>query len=398
MTTSPVTGTALSAADRYGTTEAQRDLAARTRAIAEEHFAPRSLEWEETGAFPEPNLRLLADAGILGTAVPVEYGGSGGSWLDSAVVLEEIGRTCYVTAMATLGELGVQSRAIAAFGSDELKADLLPRIARGEVVCSICITEADSGSDVGSIVTRAVPVDGGYRITGGKALISRLDVVDIMLVCTRFGTGEGRGVSDVGFIVVERDRPGVEVSDGHQTLGGERLFALTLTDVFVPERNVLVGAGGFKKMINAFNGQRCMNASISIGIAQGALDAAKARATERRQFGKPIADFQGLRWMLADCAIEIEAARALVHRAAWNGGKQFPNRYDAAVAKVFANEMSLRVTDRVLQIFGGHGFLRDLPAERYLRWARYGGLGGGTPQLLRDGIATELYRERPATS
>jgi alkylation response protein AidB-like acyl-CoA dehydrogenase len=102
--------------------------------------------------------------------------------------------------------------------------------------------------------------------------------------------------------------------------------------------------------------------------------------------------------MLADCAIEIEAARALVHRAAWNGGKPFPNRYDAAVAKVFANEMSLRVTDRVLQIFGGHGFLRDLPAERYLRWARYGGLGGGTPQLLRDGIATELYRKRPAAS
>jgi alkylation response protein AidB-like acyl-CoA dehydrogenase len=396
MTESPAT--AFGEADRYGLTEAQRDLAARTRAIAEEHFAPRSLEWEETGKFPEPNLRLLADAGILGTAVPVEYGGSGGSWLDSAAVLEEIGRTCYVTAMATLGELGVQSRTIAAFGSDELKAELLPKIARGEVVCSICITEADSGSDVGSIITRAIPVDGGYRVTGSKALISRLDVVDIMLVCTRFGTGEEKGVSDVGFLVIERDRPGVDVSAAHQTLGGERLFDLTLTDVFVPEQNVLVGGGGFKKMINAFNGQRTLNASISIGIAQGALDAAMARAEQRHQFGHPIADFQGLRWMLADCAIEIEAARALVHRAAWNGGKPFPNRYDAAVAKVFANEMSLRVTDRVLQIFGGHGFLRDQPAERFLRWARYGGLGGGTPQLLRDGIATELYRKRPAAS
>jgi alkylation response protein AidB-like acyl-CoA dehydrogenase len=398
MTTSPVIGTALSAADRYGTTQAQRDLAARVRAIAEEHFAPRSLEWEETGAFPEPNLRLLADAGILGTAVPVEYGGAGGSWLDSAVVLEEIARTCYVTAMATLGELGVQSRTIAAFGSDELKAELLPKLARGELVCSICITEADAGSDVGSILTRAVPTEGGYLVTGAKALISRLDVVDVMLVCARFGAAEGKGVSDVGFLVVERDRPGVEVTGEHQTLGGERLFDLTLTEVFVPTQNVLVGAGGFKTMINAFNGQRCLNASISIGIAQGALDAAKARAAEREQFGHPIAEFQGLRWMLADCAIEIEAARALVHRAAWNGGRPFPNRYDSAVAKVFANEMSLRVTDRTLQIFGGHGFLRAFPAERYLRWARYGGLGGGTPQLLRDGIATELYREhRPAS-
>lgn len=380
--------------DRYGLTAEQRELAARVRAIAEQHFAPRALEWEETGRFPEPNLRLLAEAGILGTAVPVEYGGAGGSWLDSAVVLEEIARTCYVTAMATLGELGVQSRAIAALGSDELRAEVLPKITRGEIVCSICITEADSGSDVASIGTRAVPVEGGYVLNGGKALISRLDVVDVMLVCTRFGVDEGQGLADVGFLVVERDRDGVEVTGTHQTLGGERLFDLALTDVFVPERNVLVGAGGFKTMINAFNGQRCLNASISVGIAQGALDAALARALEREQFGRPIATFQGLRWMLADCAIEIDAARALVHRAAWNDGNPFPNRYDSAVAKVFANEMSLRVTDRVLQIFGGHGFLRDLPAERYLRWARYGGLGGGTPQLLRDGIAKELYRRR----
>lgn len=378
--------------DRYATSEAQRSLAARVRAIAEEHFAPRSLEWEETGAFPAPNLRLLADAGILGIAVPEEYGGGGGTWLDSAVVLEEIARTCYATAMATLGELGVQSRAIAAFADDALKADLLPGIARGNVICSICITEADSGSDVGSIATRAVPVVDGYRLTGAKALISRLDVAGVMLVCTRFGTGGGSGLSDVGFLVVERDRPGVEVTGAHRTLGGERLFDLALTNVYVPERNVLVGAGGFKKMINAFNGQRCLNAAISVGIAQGALDVATARAAERRQFGHPIADFQGLRWMLADSAIEIEAARALVHRAAWNRGRPFPGRYDAAVAKVYANEMSLRVTDRVLQIFGGHGFLRDLPAERFLRWARYGALGGGTPQLLRDGIATELYR------
>lgn len=385
---------ALTAFDRYGLTDDQRALAAKVRAIAEQHFAPRSLEWETTGAFPVPNLKLLAEAGILGTAVPVDYGGAGGSWLDSAVVLEEIARTCYVTAMATLGELGVQSRAVAALGSDALKQSLLPRLAQGDVVCSICITEADSGGDVGSIRTRALPVEGGYRVTGTKALISRLDVVDVMLICTRFGEGTDHGVGDVGFLVIERDRAGVSVGEGRQTLGGERLFDLTLTGVFVPEQNVLVAAGGFKTMITAFNGQRCLNASISIGIAQGALDAAMTRAQEREQFGHPIAEFQGLRWMLADCAIEVEAARALVHRAAWNSGKPFPNRYDSAVAKVFANEMSLRVTDRVLQIFGGHGFLREQPAERYLRWARYGCLGGGTPQLLRDGIASELYRTR----
>jgi alkylation response protein AidB-like acyl-CoA dehydrogenase len=387
-------GGAAPAGPRYGLSDSERDLARRVRELAEASFAPRALDWERTGSFPADNIRLLAEAGILGTAVPVEYGGKGGSWLDSAIVLEEIARTCYITAMATLGELGVQSRAIAAFAGGALRDRLLPRIARGEIVCSICITEAESGSDVGSIVTRAVPADGGYLLTGDKSLISRLDVVDVMLVCTRFGTGTAGGIGDVGFLVVERDSPGITISEGKQTLGGERLFDLSLDGVFVPEANVLAGAGGFKKMITAFNGQRCLNAAISIGIAQGALDAALARAGQRQQFGHPIADFQGVRWMLADCAIEIEAARALVHRAAWNDGQPFPNRYDSAVAKVSANEMSLRVTDRVLQVFGGHGFLRDMPAERYLRWARYGGLGGGTPQVLRDGIAGELYRRR----
>lgn len=381
---------------RYGLTAEQKNLASRVREIAQSEFAPRSLEWETTGKFPEPNMRLLAEAGVLETAVPVEYGGRGGSWLDSVVALEEIARACYVTAMATLGELGVQTRAIAAYGSDELRADLLPRIAKGQAICSICITEPDSGSDVASITTTATPDGDGYVINGTKALISRLDVVDIMLVCVRFAEPglEAKGVSDVGMVVVERDGAGISVSDGTQTLGGERLFTLTLDGVKVPRKNVLLGAGEFSKLMSAFNGQRCLNASISVGISQGALDLAVDRSNERQQFGKPISSFQGLRWMVADSAVEIEAARALVHRAAWNGGKQFPSRYDAAVAKVFANEMSLRVTDRVLQIFGGHGFTRDQPAERYLRWARYGGLGGGTPQLLRDGIAKEIYKAR----
>lgn len=379
---------------RYGLTPEQKELALRVREIAQAEFAPRSLEWETTGAFPEPNIKLLAEAGVLGTAVPVEYGGKGGSWLDSAVILEEVAKTCYVTAMATLGELGVQPRAIAAYGSEELKADLLPRIAAGRAICSICITEPESGSDVASVTTTARRDGDEFVISGVKALISRLDVVDVLLVCLRYADSgaEPTGLGDVGMIVVERERAGVGVSEGAPTLGGERLFTLTLDEVRVPSKNVLLGPGEFSKLMSAFNGQRCLNASISVGISQGALDHAIRRSTERVQFGRPISGFQGLRWMISDCALEIEAARALVHRAAWNDGERFPARYDSAIAKVFSNEMSLRVTDRVLQIFGGHGFTRDQPAERYLRWARYGGLGGGTPQLLRDGIAKELYK------
>jgi alkylation response protein AidB-like acyl-CoA dehydrogenase len=142
----------------------------------------------------------------------------------------------------------------------------------------------------------------------------------------------------------------------------------------------------------AFNGQRCLNAAICVGIAQGAQDLAINRAKERHQGGHPIGEYQGLSWMLADNAVDIEGARLLVYRAAARAGSRFPSRYEAALGKLRANEMALVVTDRVLQIFGGHGYLRDMPAERYVRWARFGGLGGGTPQIQRNGIARQLLR------
>lgn len=379
---------------RYELTSSQRDLQASVRAIARSHFAERSLEWEEQQAFPWENLRLLADAGVMGLAVPIEFGGTGGSWLDSAIVLEEIARCCYVTAMACLAELGVQTRSIVAYGSDDLKRRLLPGVVRGDTICSICMTEPDVGSDLASVTTTATRRADGLCVRGTKALISRADVASVFLVCVRFS--HGHGLDDVGFVVVESERDGLEVERADQTLGGEHLFQLRFDDVVVPEENVLAGPGQFRRLLSAFNGQRCLNAAISVGIAQGALDAGVRRSAERQQFGRPIAEFQGIRWMLADCAIEIEAARSLVHRAAWAGGCQFPDRVPSAVAKVAANEMALRVTDRVVQVYGGHGYLRRMPAERYLRWARYGALGGGTPQLLRDGIARDLLSRAPA--
>jgi alkylation response protein AidB-like acyl-CoA dehydrogenase len=158
--------------------------------------------------------------------------------------------------------------------------------------------------------------------------------------------------------------------------------------------NVLVREDGLRRMLTAFNGQRCLNGSISIGIAQGAQDAAIDYALQRPQGGIPIADYQGIQWMLADNEIQIEAARLLIWRAAAAVARGFPTRYHSALAKTFANEMALRVTDTAMQIFGGHGYLREMPPERFLRWARYGPLGGGTPQIQRNGIARELLRRR----
>jgi alkylation response protein AidB-like acyl-CoA dehydrogenase len=366
----------------------QQEIRRLVRDIAENHFAPTALVWEENGEFPWANIHTLAQSGVLGVTIPTEFGGAGGSWLEAAVVLEEIGRCCYITAMAVLGEIGVQSQAILLYGTPDQKQRYLPSIASGELICAICITEPDTGSDLKAMRTAAVATDTDLIINGHKTLISRADVAGLFLVYVKFAGAEaGDGI---GAVLVDRDTPGLEVGQRFQTLGGDGLFEVHFHDCHVDRDQVLVREDGMRRMLAAFNGQRCLNAAISVGIAQGAQDHAIAYAKARSQGGQPIADYQGIQWMLADNAIQIEAARLLVHRAAAGGAGSSPTRYEAAVAKTYANEMALRVTDSALQIFGGHGWTREMPAERYVRWARYGALGGGTPQIQRNGIAQHL--------
>jgi alkylation response protein AidB-like acyl-CoA dehydrogenase len=372
--------------------EEQQAMRAVVREVAERELKPRALEWEKSGEFPWVNMKLLAELGVLGLSIPERYGGAGGSWLDAAIALEEIGRCCYVTAMAVLGEVGVQSQAIVNFGSDMQKQKYLPAIARGDLMCAICITEPDFGSDAGSMTTRADEEGDAFVVNGTKELISRGDVAGLFLLYTRFG--EVAGSRGVGALLVERDTPGFSVGRGEDTLGGERLFELRFENARVPRENLLVREDGFRKLMGAFNGQRCLNSAICIGIAQGALDEAIAYVQGRQQFGQPIGDFQGIRWVLADMALDVEAARLLVWRAAAGAKDGLPDSYEAGLAKLQANEMALRVTDKAMQLFGGHGYLKSMPPERYLRWARYGGLGGGTPHIQRNLIAARLVGGR----
>ena len=355
------------------------------RKTAETEFREHTLTWERDATFPWRNMRILAERGLLGATIPVEYGGGGGDWLDAAVILEELGRCCYTTAMAALGELGVQTRAIGSYGTEAQKQKYLPKVADGTLICSICITEPDVGSDIKAMTTTATVSGDHVTISGTKTLISRADVAGLFVVYVRFADTGG-----IGAVLVERETPGLAVGPPFATLGREGLYEVRFEDVRVSVDSILVRDDGFRKMLRAFNGQRCLNAAISIGIAQGAQDAAVEHAKTRSQGGRPIGRYQGIGWMLADNAIDIEAARLLVYRAAACAGAGFPSRYEAAIAKTFANEMALRVTDRAMQIFGGHGWAEDVGIERYVRWARYGPLGGGTPQIQRNGIAREI--------
>lgn len=369
-------------------TEEQRDLQALVREVARKELAPRVARWDRSHEFPWDSIHALAQAGVLGLTIPQAYGGLGASWFEAVLAIEEVARVCYQTAMAVLGELGVQTQAIVHFGSDAQRERYLPAVARGELICAICMTEPDVGSDVGALTTHASAVEGGYVINGSKVLISRADVAGLFLTFVRFGeVPTSRGV---GAVLIDRDTHGLEIGPGDETLGGEMLFPVYFHDVFVPDDSVLVKERGFRKLMQAFNGQRCLNAAISLGQAQGAFDCALEYVQARHQFGQRLADFQGLRWMLADMAIDLDAARMLIYRAATNAGAGLPDIVEAAKAKTFANEAAIRVSNQAMQLFGGHGYLKSMPVERFVRGARFGALAGGTPQIQRNLIADSL--------
>ncbi len=373
-------------------TPEQRDLQQLVRTIAQQELKPLADRWDRTHEFPWDSIRALAKAGVLGLTIPERYGGIGASWFEAVLAIDEVARACYQTAMAVLGELGVQTQALVHYGSDAHKERYLPAVARGELICAICMTEPDAGSDIGAIVTRASAVPDGYIVNGSKVLISRADVAGLFLTFVRFD--EIPGSRGVGAVLIDAGSPGLEIGPGEETLGGELLFPVYFHDLRVPSDAVLVKEHGFRKLMSAFNGQRCLNAAISLGQAQGAFDEALHYVQTRQQFGQRLADFQGLQWMLADMAIELDAARLLIYRAACNAGAGLPDQVEAAKAKAFANETAIRVSNQAMQLFGGHGYLKSMHVERYVRGARFGALAGGTPQIQRNIIADSLVGRR----
>jgi alkylation response protein AidB-like acyl-CoA dehydrogenase len=371
---------------RFKLTEEQRRIVATVRELTQGEFKPRGLKYLD-GTFPWENIRALARVGILGMAVPEAYGGSQFGVLDTALVLEEIAKGCYVTAMAVLGEVGVQTRIIATFAPEPIKRRLLPAVCTGECILAICMTEPHAGTDVGSYTTNTMVQGATLRVKGVKTLVSRAEEASAFVVFTRVNGKGGR--DGIGCVLVERGTRGLVLGSKYHTMGGEYLQEVRFEDCELPAENLLLAEGGFRQLISAFNTQRCLNPAISLGLAEGAFDEALRYARERPAFGRAIGEFQGMRWKLASMYHDIEAGRGLLYRACASADP-FPDAMLAATAKVFCNEMSIRVTSDALQVFGGYGFTDDYLVSRLYRGARYGSLGGGTSETLRDLIGKRL--------
>jgi alkylation response protein AidB-like acyl-CoA dehydrogenase len=378
---------------RFKLSDEQKRIVGTVRELTQSEFKLRGLQYMD-GSFPWENIRALAKLGVLGMAVPEAYGGSAFGVFDTALVLEEIAKGCYVTAMAVLGEVGTQTRIIAAFAPEPIKRRLLPAVCTGDAILAICMTEPHAGTDVANYTTNTEIRGASIRLKGVKTLCSRAEEAAAFVVFTRVNGRAGR--DGIGCVLVEKGTPGLVLSGKFHTMGGEFLHEVRFEDCELPAANLLLGEGGFKQLLSAFNTQRCLNPSISLGLAEGAFDEALRYARERSAFGRPIGEFQGMRWKLADMYTDIEAGRGLLYRACATANP-FPEPLIAAQAKVYCNDMSVRVTGEAVQVFGGYGFTDECLVSRLYRGARYGSLGGGTAETLRDLIGKRLMGQADLT-
>jgi alkylation response protein AidB-like acyl-CoA dehydrogenase len=375
-------------------TAEQAEFRAGVRTLADSVFAERAQRWDEREEYPWDNVKDLVGAGLMGLTIPKEYGGGDRPVMDVVLAIEEVARACGVTARVVVeGNLGVVG-ALKAYGTEAQKRRYFPWVLEGEKP-AIAISEPEAGSAATDLSTRAEEVSGGFALTGQKRWITGAGTSRLYLVFARFG--DRPGAEGIGGLLVERDTPGftLGVRDYMMGLRGIPEGQLHFDRCFVPRENVLVEPGeGFKRLMRAYNGQRLGAATVALGLAQGAYERALAYAGERRQFGRPIADFQGIRWKLADMAVALDAARLLVHRAAARAGRGFPDALEAAKAKTFTAEMAQQVTNQSLQIFGAAGYARSLPLERMVRDARMFAIGGGTLEMMRNLIADHLLPTR----
>jgi alkylation response protein AidB-like acyl-CoA dehydrogenase len=374
---------------KFELTPEQRDIIGTVRAVTQDKFKGRALKYMD-GTFPWENLHDLAELGILGMSVPEEYGGLGLGVLDTALVLEEIAKVCYVTAMAVMGEVGVQTRIIATYAPDSIKRRILPAVCSGDMLLAVCMTEPHAGTDVANYRTNVDVQADKLVLKGTKTLISRVDEAGTFVVFTRINKRPGR--EGIGCVLIEKGTPGFEVTARYHTMGGENLAEISFDNCELPLENLILEKDGFRKLLSAFNTQRCLNPSISLGLAEGAFEESVRYMRNRTAFGRPIGDFQGMRWKLAEMYRDIEVGRSILYRACATANP-FPDPYQAALAKMYCNEMAIRVTNEAVQVHGGYGFTDEYPVSRFYRGARYGTLGGGTTETLKELVGKRLMTD-----
>lgn len=375
-------------------TEEQQMLRDMVRKLAQNEIAPRAVEIDKTHEFPRENIKKMGELGLMGVPIPEEYGGAGCDFLSYIITIEEISRACASTGVILAVHTSVGTFPILYFGTEEQKQKYIPKLAAGEYIGAFALTEPGAGSDPANMKTTARLEGDYYIVNGSKIFITNGGVADVY--CTFVVTDKEKGHKGITALLIDKDTPGFSIGKTEEKMGlhGSQTTELIFENARVPKENILGKEGeGFKVAMSLLDGGRIGIGAQGLGIAQAALDAAVAYAKERVQFGKPIAKQQAIQFMLADMATEVEAARCLVYRAARMREMGLPYSKEASMAKRYATDAAMKVTTDAVQIFGGYGYCKEYPVERYMRDAKITQIYEGTNQIQRLVIAKHILAD-----
>ncbi len=380
----------------FGFTEEQQMFRRMVREFAESEIGPRAEEIDASDEFPSDLFRRMGQVGLLGLPFPAQYGGSGADYHAMVIALEEIARVSGSMAIILDAHTSLCCEPIHRFGTESQKKDYLPGLVRGDKIGAFGLTEPQAGSDAGATRTRAVfdPETDEWVINGQKIFITNGSIADVVITTAK--TDPEKGTRGISSFIVEKGTPGFKPGRDEKKMGlkGSVTSELFFEDCRIPAASLLGSENeGFKQFLATLDAGRIAIAAMAVGLAQGALERAIDYAKGREQFGQPIADFQAIRWMIADMATEIDAARLMVHRACWR--KQLGDRFtkEASMAKLFATEMSERVCRQAIQIHGGYGYVREYEVERMYRDQRLCSIGEGTNEIQRLVISREVLEK-----
>ncbi|MTV50745.1 acyl-CoA dehydrogenase [Heliobacillus mobilis] len=364
------------------------------RKFCQKEIAPIAGKSDSEHLFPSETLKKLAELGLMGVSIPEEYGGSGGDYFTYILLIEELAKVCASTAVIVSVHTGLGCMSILHFGTEEQKQKYLAPLAAGEKLGAYALTEPNAGSDAASLQLSAVDKGDHFVLNGSKIWITNASQADVFITFVRSEAGS-KGAQGVTCLIVERDTPGLTISKPVEKMGlnASHTCELFFDHVVVPKENVLGEVGqGFKVAMQLLDGGRIAIGAQGLGIAEGAFEYAAGYIKERQQFGKSIAANQGIQWMVADMATEIDAAKLLVYRAASLKTEGQPHGKEASMAKRYATDTAMRVTTDCVQLLGGYGYSKEYPVERYMRDAKITQIYEGTNQIQRLVIARHLLR------
>jgi len=372
-------------------TAEQQEILAMVRQFATEEVLPRAGRIDETAEYPADLVAKMADLGLMGVPFPEEYGGAGLDYVTFALIVEELCRADASVGLIMDVNISLCGEPIYMFGTDAQKKRYLTPLATGAALGALAMTEPEAGSDAASIRTTADKRGDRYVLNGRKIFITNGEQADIYIVTAKTDrAARSRGITD---FIVEKTMPGVSFTTHYEKMGirGSPTTDVVLENVEVPEENVLGGVGnGFRVTMDTLDAGRIGIAAQAIGIARAALEDSLAYARERVQFGRPIADFEAIQFMLADMATQIQAARTLMLRAAALRDRNIPCARESAMAKLFAGDMAVQVTSEAVQVFGGYGYMHEYPVERHMRDAKITQIYEGTNQIQRLVVARQV--------